>query len=188
LDPDREPMVWLTPANLLTLARLAAAPLCAGAILSGAPLAAFLLFVLAVASDFADGPIARRRGEVSSFGGLLDHGTDATFVTLGLAALAFEGLVPLPLPVLVPLAFVQYLLDSQALAGRPLRASFLGRWNGIFYFVLLGIPVVRDGLGLSWPGPALVLAIGWTLVATTVVSMLDRGFALLGARSRLGGG
>jgi hypothetical protein len=36
------------------------------------------------------------------------------------------------------------------------------------------VPLVRDALALGWPGPRLVLALGWLLVATTVVSMLDR--------------
>ena len=59
----------------------------------------------------------------------------------------------------------------------------LGRWNGIAYFVLLGIPVVRDGLGIGWPGDVLVLALGWALVASTLASMLDRAVALARARA-----
>ena len=80
-------------------------------------------------------------------------------------------------------AFAQYALDSRALAGRPLRASALGRWNGIAYFVLLGIPVVRDGLAIGWPPDALVRVLGWALVATTCASILDRLVALARARS-----
>ena len=45
------------------------------------------------------------------------------------------------------LAFVQYAVDSRVQESRPLRASSLGRWNGIAYFVLLGVPVLRDALG-----------------------------------------
>jgi hypothetical protein len=92
------------------------------------------------------------------------------------------GVVPVPLPFLVAVAFSQYLLDSRALAGRPLRASFPGRWNGIFYFVLIGIPLVRDALGLGWPGAGLVVLIGWALVASTLVSMADRAWALFSLR------
>jgi hypothetical protein len=40
--------------------------------------------------------------------------------------------------------------------------------------VLLGIPVVRDGLRVGWPGAALVSALGWALVASTLVSMAQR--------------
>jgi phosphatidylglycerophosphate synthase len=172
----------LTIANGLTAVRLLAAPVCAFAILDGAVWMAGGLFALAVATDLADGRIARRRGEVSALGGLLDHTTDATFVSTGLGALAFQGIVPVLLPIGVVLAFLQYVFDSKSLAGQPLRASWLGRWNGIAYFVVLGIPVVRDALGIPWPPNSLVLWIGWTLVATTAASMLNRAQALVRAR------
>jgi len=176
--PDPTPSPLLTAANLLTLSRAAAVPLLALSIFNGAPRIACGLFVWAVVTDFADGILARRRGQASRLGGLLDHSTDAVFCTVGLGALAWAGVVPVALPCLVAVAFVQYVLDSRSITGQPLRASFLGRWNGIFYFVMLGIPIVRDALGIGWPGPGLVIAIGWVLVASTLASMADRAWAL----------
>ena len=178
---------WVTRANVLTLARAASAPLLAAAIASGHALAAAALFTFAVLSDLADGRIARRFGEASPLGGLLDHASDALCVTAGLGALVAAGEVPLPLPWLVAAAFLQYVLDSRAAGSGGLRASPLGRWNGIAYFVLVGIPVVRAALGLAWPGTALVRALGWVLVASTLASMADRALALRRAlRSRRG--
>jgi phosphatidylglycerophosphate synthase len=169
--------LW-TSANALTGLRLAAAPALAAAIGADAHLAAALLFALAVATDFADGALARRRGATSRLGGFFDHATDALFVTLGLSALAVRGeLTPL-LPLLVALAFTQYALDSRVVEGRALRASPLGRWNGLAYYVLLGIPVVRDALGLGWPPRALVAALAIALVASTLASMAMRLAAL----------
>jgi cardiolipin synthase len=174
---------FATRANALTLLRLALAPWLAWSVCNAVAEAALACFALAVATDLADGRVARRFGEASPLGGFLDHATDALFVATGLGALALAGAVPAPLPVLVLAAFLQYALDSRALAGRPLRASALGRWNGIAYFVLLGIPVVRDGLALGWPDAALVRSFGWALVASTVASMADRLLALRAPRS-----
>jgi len=171
--PDR----WMTAANALTALRIALVPGLVHAVLGGHAVAALACFGLAVASDWFDGPLARRRGEASRLGGFLDHASDAVFVASGLAACAVAGPVPWPLPPLVLLAFVQYALDSRVLAGLPLRTSRIGRWNGIAYFVLLGVPVVRDGLALGWPPDGLVRALGWALVASTGVSMLDRARA-----------
>jgi phosphatidylglycerophosphate synthase len=171
----------LTWANGLTSLRLIAAPGLALALLDTgrvAPFVAFSLFWGAVATDLLDGRVARRLGQTSAFGGFLDHLTDATFVTVGAFALALRGEAPLLLPPLIALAFAQYTLDSRTLAGRPLRASTLGRWNGIAYFVLLGIPVCRDALGISWPRNGLLLALGWLLIASTIASMSDRLLAL----------
>lgn len=169
---------WRTRANALSLLRLAVAPALAAAIVAGRAELATALFALAVATDFADGAVARRYGEASPLGGLLDHAIDATFCVLGLAAHAATGVVPWSLPLLVAAAFAQYVVDSKSLAGRPLRASRLGRWNGIAYYVAVAVPIVRDTLGWSWPGAALVWWLAAALVASTLVSMADRALAL----------
>jgi phosphatidylglycerophosphate synthase len=171
-----------TRANALTALRLLCGPLLVLALLERASLAAAALFWLAVATDLLDGRVARRFGESSPLGGFLDHVTDAAFVSLGLAALALRGEAPALLPALVGLAFLQYTLDSKVTRGRPLRASALGRWNGIAYFVPIGTVVVRDVLGLAWPSAGLVRALGWALVASTLLSMGDRALALMRAR------
>lgn len=175
---------WMTVANVVTLVRVAAIPMLVVSVLRGAAVVAAGLFALAVVTDMLDGRVARRRGEVSRFGGLLDHSADALLCSSVLGALAFQGLVPGPLPFLVAAAFLQYVLDSKSLAGMPLRASVVGRSNGIFYFALVGTPIVRDALGLAWPGTGLVRALGWVLVASTLVSMLDRLVALVARRAR----
>jgi len=159
--------------------RLVCAPACVWAIAGLQWRIAAGLFVLAVATDLLDGPVARRRGEVSPLGGLVDHATDAFFCTVVLAALALVDLAPAALPLLVAAAFVQYTADSRALAGKALRTSRIGRYNGIAYFVVAGIPIIRNALGWEWPPDSLVLALGWLLVASTVVSMADRLRAVL---------
>jgi len=166
-------------ATALTGLRLLLAPVLHAAVMAERPVLALLVFGLAVATDFADGWAARRFGEATPLGGLADHAVDAVFVTSGAAALARIGALPALLPVLIPAAFLQYALDS----GRPgrdgLRASSLGRWNGIAYYAIVAVPIVRDALGIGWPGAPLVSALGWVLVATTLVSMADRLIARL---------
>lgn len=174
---------WLTWANVLTSLRLLAAWPLYACIAAHAWPTACLIFWLAVGTDLVDGRIARARGETSAFGGLFDHATDAIFVIAGLAALSSAGRTPGWLPVLVAAAFVQYVLDSKTLEGRPLRASAVGRWNGILYFVPVGIVVTRETLALGVPSDAVVVAIAWGLIASTLISMGDRLWALLGRRA-----
>ena len=173
----------LTWSNGLTLARLLAAPFFFLALRGEAPLLAFVLFWGAVATDVAEGRIARARGESSPLGGLFDHATDAIFVSSGLVALALADIVPAVLPLLVGCAFLQYVMDSRSLEGHALRASFLGRWNGILYFLPLGIVASREGLGLAVPSDGLVRALGAALVASTGFSMLDRAWTLWRVRA-----
>lgn len=172
----------ITWANALTLIRLLAIGPSVWAITGGYWGLAAALFLLAVFTDLADGPMARRFGHSSAFGGLFDHGTDALFVSSTLAALAWTGFINPYLPPLVALAFLQYVFDSSALAGANLRTSLIGRYNGIAYFVLVGIPVIREALELRWPADSLIGALAWLLVASTGISMLERGITLIRRR------
>lgn len=174
--------MWKTWANLLTAIRTLSIIPCAWAIITGAwPLAAGL-FVLAVLTDLLDGPLARHFDHATGLGGLLDHATDAAFVTATVAALAWVGYGNWLLPPLIAGAFIQYVLDSRVLAGQKLRTSWLGKNNGILYFVLAGIPIIRNALELSWPADIWIMLFSWLLVATTLVSMFDRLRALLRGR------
>ena len=185
---DHEPgpaSAWLSLANATSALRLALVPVSVYAVFAERWLLAAAIFVVAVASDFLDGFLARRRGTVSALGGVLDHTADALYVAATLWAVAYAeaqlriDVVPGILPLFIVLAFLQYLLDSRALAGKPLRTSQLGRINGIAYFVLLGVIVFRNALGLEWlPGEALYWA-GLAILLSTLASMLDRLRTLL---------
>jgi phosphatidylglycerophosphate synthase len=166
--------IWLTRANGLTFLRLLAAPALALAVMDGAVAVATAIFWLAVATDVADGRVARRFGEVTAYGRLVDHAADATFVTVGTAELAWTGALPVILPPLIAAAFLQYAADSRSIGLRGLRSSRLGHWNGIAYYVVVAVPIMRETLGLAWPGGTLVQGFGWLLVASTLASMAGR--------------
>src|SRR5206468_11429028 len=81
-------------------------------------------------------------------------------------------------PVLIPRAFGQYGVGSYVwFRRRRLRASVLGRWNGILYF---GPIVLITAARLPFPaGFASLLrlagrVLGYVLVASTVASVIDR--------------
>jgi len=162
-------------ANLLTLMRLLLVGPMLFCIVQQAWVVASLAFIAAVATDIADGRVARALGEVSARGGLFDHSVDAIFVASSLAACAWLGTINVLLPPLIIAAFLQYTIDSQAHVGRKLRASKLGRYNGIAYYVLLGVLLIAPAVGLDFMLAARYL--GWVLVASTTLSMLDRVLA-----------
>ena len=136
-----------------------------------------VLFSLAVASDLLDGALARQRNQVTKIGGLIDHAADATFATVTITCLALQQERSLLLPILIILAFAQYVIDSRAHRGQRLIASRLGRYNGIGYFVLAGALLVDPIFSppLLW-NITLNLAY-WALTIATVLSILDRSFA-----------
>ncbi len=168
-------------ANALTLVRLALALPVATALARPerlGPGVVATMVVVAILTDLLDGPLARRQGTASASGMLFDHGTDCFFVTSALTGLAIAGAITPILPALIPFAFGQYVIDSYVRhRQRRLRASFLGRWNGILYFVPV---VLATASRLPFPvGFTSLLqvatsALAYLLVVSTVASMLDR--------------
>ena len=147
------------------------------------PAVPVLMIVVAIVTDYYDGKVARRLGTASPGGQLFDHTTDFLFVTSALFGAAYADLLTPILPVLIVIAFSQYVLDSHFFYHeKQLHMSKLGRWNGILYFVpILMIACSRtapfsdvaDILGM------VIFVIGWLLVLSTVLSILDRAMAPL---------
>ena len=79
------------------------------------PSVVLVLLCVAIATDYWDGRVARMTDTASAKGQLFDHGTDFVFVTAPLAGAAMAGLVTPILPVLIIMAFGQYVLDSYLL-------------------------------------------------------------------------
>lgn len=173
-------------ANLLTgLRLLLIIPVSWGLALPGTINAwlVLVMLLLAIATDYLDGKVARALGTASARGMLFDHATDFVFVTSGLFALAYQGIITPLLPALIVFAFTQYVLDSYYLfRQKQLRMSFLGRWNGVLYFVPL-VTMAMAGL-LSSSATSTFLSqftawIAYALMASTVASIIDRGIAPL---------
>ncbi len=168
-------------ADLLTALRLLLAPAAGLAIVAQLWAMAAALIAAAIVSDLLDGIVARRFNRSSAHGRLFDHGTDCVFVTCTLFGLAAVGKLNWLLPTLVPLAFLQYVLDSRVLAGETLRTNALGRANGVAFFALAAIAVAAEikpfTLLQPVPGP-----LAWLLAATTLASMSERLFHVLRLR------
>ena len=170
--------ISLTLANSLSLFRFIIAPVAAWTIISGWWLTASFLLILAILSDLLDGTIARKKGQESATGALLDHSCDALLVAVLLFVLTKTHEIPLLLPVLVLMSFLQYVLDSKALSGKKLRTSPLGRFNGITYFVLVSFCIFSEGLKINLPN-YFIITCAWILIGTTLLSMSERLWTLL---------
>jgi len=113
-------MISSRAADACTLLRAILAPLFAYVLVRAAaepsawPLA---ICLAAMATDFADGRLARRAGASSEVGRFFDHAADALFLFPGLFVLAAVGRVPLVMPCAAVLAFALYVLDGVRRAG-----------------------------------------------------------------------
>lgn len=141
--------------NLLSAARLLAAPFAAWLILQGHDTAALLVFAAAGASDGLDGFIARRWGYASRFGAWLDPLADKLLMLLCLTALHMAGMTPLWLLALVlarDLAIVTGWLCARLL-GLPLKLEplFIGKLSTAMQIVYVLALLVMLAFDLELP-------------------------------------
>ena len=171
-------------ANLLTAVRFLLALPAAMAFARPefiSPLLLLGLLLVAIVTDYFDGIVARRAHAASPRGQLYDHTTDFVFVTAGLGGAAAAGEVSVALPILIAVAFSQYVIDSYWLyREKQLRMSSLGRLNGIMYFVplmLIALSRVEVMPGHREVWTVLIMSLGYALLFSTVVSIIDRAVA-----------
>jgi cardiolipin synthase len=84
----------LTVPNVISLVRLLLVPVFAVFIVSGHDASALLVLAVSGASDWLDGVLARRLGQVSRLGQMLDPAADRLFILVTLLGLAWRGSVP----------------------------------------------------------------------------------------------
>ncbi|MFT4583567.1 MAG: cardiolipin synthase [Gammaproteobacteria bacterium] len=167
-------MPIVTVPNLLSLSRIACVPVLITALAHRAELFAVSIFCFVVISDFLDGFIARRSNQMSSRGALIDHGSDAIFVSAMTAYFAYLGALPSILPALIVVAFIQYSIDSGKRSNTGLRASRIGRWNGIAYFAITGLAVAVYLFVVDAVVRDVLYSFAYLLCASTVVSIISR--------------
>ena len=85
--------VWTVP-NVISMLRLALVPVFAWLILTEQDVAAVVVLIVAGASDWFDGVIARRFDQMSRLGQLLDPAADRLYILVTLVGLGLRGFVP----------------------------------------------------------------------------------------------
>jgi cardiolipin synthase len=86
---------WLTIPNGISFARMALVPVFVWFRLTGEPGIAFLVFIVAAASDLLDGFLARVLNQRSKLGGIIDPAADKLLVFSALVTLVVDSLLPL---------------------------------------------------------------------------------------------
>lgn len=163
--------------NLITLMRLLLILPAGWSILAGRFESAFILFLLAGASDGLDGWLARRYGWISRFGAIADPLADKLLVAVVYVALVWIGVLPIWLAALVlgrDLLIVAGASGYHLLVERiEMAPTLLGKICTLAHIVYVGMVLASlTGEPLSLLAP-LVVPGGWIVAALTLVSGLD---------------
>lgn len=177
--PSFGPSALLTPANLVTVGRIALAPLAFALILreeSGWLLAG--LWFLITSTDSLDGYLARKQGETRS-GAFLDPLADKVLALGGLWSMVVEGRfwwLPVVL-ISVREAVISLFRSFWGRRGLAVPASRLAKWKTFLQFGAVGwvaLPLTTD---LRWLADTFL----WVGVAVAWISALQ--YLAAGSRS-----
>ena len=173
--------------NGLTVARMIMGPIVLGCLLRGSVRLAFVIFVVAMLTDFCDGYVARRSNTVTEFGKLMDPLADKVLVSMVLVGLLLTG-APF-----VPLWMVAIIIARELLilgwrtglfkSGGGFSTSRTAKWKTAAQMVwisgsLLYLEVIGE-LGLSQEGARAetveraLWGLGVIAVALTIISGAD---------------
>ncbi|MDR0325837.1 MAG: CDP-diacylglycerol--glycerol-3-phosphate 3-phosphatidyltransferase [Oscillospiraceae bacterium] len=165
----------MTIANVVTIARIGLVPVFLVYMGMDWRVAALVIFSVAAATDFIDGYLARRMGQVTNFGKIMDPLADKLLVLVALICFIREGTAPVWV-VAVVLArefLVSALRIVAASEGKVLAADFSGKVKTVVQ-IFGAIAILTPWYNIElWPSFALHTLASWLIAAVTVWSGLD---------------
>ncbi len=156
--------------NAISFARLLAAPYICWLISEGHYSAAIVWFALAGFTDFLDGWLARQLKVSSAFGALLDPVADKVLQSGAVLVLAYGGLIPAWMAIVIFGRDLLILLIAGFLMIRGIRRDFppslWGKWSTLAQILyVLGVVATRRGYPVPLLDPLL-----WITAALTSIS------------------
>jgi phosphatidylglycerophosphate synthase len=159
--------------QVLTGLRLLSAPLLWWLITGLHLRAALVCLVFAMASDAADGPLARRFATPSRAGAYFDVLADFAVIVAALLAFAWIGVYPAWLVALTALVFAAFVASSRLV---PTIYDPVGRYiGGILFAAVAATLIVHDTLAQAVILWVVTTALGVTLAARAVFTALVLG-------------
>lgn len=168
--------------NSLTLLRIFLVPFLVVVLLTkfeGKEILGVIIFLVAAATDFLDGWLARRRGEVTSLGILLDPIADKLLISAAFISLVELGSVPAWMAVvIVGREFAMSDLRSVASSkGIIIPASIWGKFKMGSQVIAISLLIIGERLEELTGRQGLTYALGhaalWVVVTFAILSLVD---------------
>jgi CDP-diacylglycerol---glycerol-3-phosphate 3-phosphatidyltransferase len=169
--------IWNVP-NSLSMARLILAVLVGFLIEWKFFLAAMIIFIVAASTDFVDGWWARRYGQVTKLGRVLDPFVDKIIITAALVALVGATGSKVPAWMVTVIIGRELLITSlRAMVegkGGDFSARWLGKWKMLFQCaaIVSSLLLLLYGTTQTWLSIATTILL-WVAVISTVASGFD---------------
>jgi phosphatidylglycerophosphate synthase len=182
-EPSREKLTRVNLANAITLFRVTSMPTLLFLVLSAKEyrirLPLLCLVVLVFATDFADGYVSRKAGEVTKVGKMMDSASDYALLIVLTIVFYYFKLVPswffllvtARLGLQVVFVFILIFVNKRV---EP-KTTIMGKAAVASIMVLYAVEVIRLIFGIG--RIELVSVLEWTTAAIVLVSMADKVIA-----------
>src|SRR5262249_3779110 len=155
--------------NLISFARILLIPVFVALLLhEGTERAGLLLLGFVVSTDWVDGQVARRTGQVSELGKILDPVADRLAIAAALITLVVVDAFPLWAALLILVRDVAILIAGVWLIRKGIRIDVRMIGKVATFSLMFSVPAIawgNFGLGLD----ATALALGWLAYAVGIV-------------------
>ena len=146
--------------NMLTMSRFVLIPLFLFLYLNDQSIAALCTLLVAGLTDFLDGYIARRRGQVTVTGSMLDPLADKLMMLSVIVALLIKSVLPLAAFAVMAFREIVMIIGSAIYYFRGLKtvsANLLGKATTVIYYMAITLMFLEQpgGVPLLWVGIAL---------------------------------
>jgi cardiolipin synthase len=160
----------VTVPNILSFARIASIPIfCWLSANEDTRLWGILLFAVVVSTDWVDGYVARRTGQVTELGRILDPVADRLAIGAGLLTFAISGIFPFWAALLILVRDIAVLLGGAALLwGRDLRIEVRGIGKIATFSLMASIAWIAWG-NANGPLGDILLVGGWLAYVVGIV-------------------
>ena len=160
----------VTVPNILSFARIATIPLfCWLAANERTRVWGILLFAVVVSTDWVDGYVARRTGQVTELGRILDPVADRLAIAAGLVTFAIAGIFPFWAALLILLRDVVVVLGGAVLLwGRNIRVEVRGIGKIATFSLMAAIAWIAWG-NADGPLGEVLLVGGWLAYVVGIV-------------------
>ena len=160
----------VTVPNILSFARIATIPLfCWLAANERTRVWGILLFAVVVSTDWVDGYVARRTGQVTELGRILDPVADRLAIAAGLVTFAIVGLFPFWAALLILVRDVVVVFGGAVLLwGRNIRLEVRGIGKIATFSLMAAIAWIAWGNAEGPLGEVLLVG-GWLAYAVGIV-------------------
>ena len=160
----------VTVPNILSFARIAAIPLFCWLVANERTRVwGILLFAVVVSTDWVDGYVARRTGQVTELGRILDPVADRLAIAAGLVTFAIAGIFPFWAALLILVRDVVVVLGGAVLLwGRNIRVDVRGIGKIATFSLMAAIAWIAWGNAGGPLGDVLLVG-GWLAYAVGIV-------------------